>query len=62
MPVKESQELLPMSFYGLSKVTVERYLELYHEVYGLDYVVLRFANVYGEWQGDSGEGGVTQFV
>lgn len=58
LPVKESQELLPMSFYGLSKVTVERYLELYHEVYGLDYVVLRFANVYGERQGDSGEGGV----
>lgn len=58
LPVKESQELLPMSFYGLSKVTVERYLELYHEVYGLDYVILRFANVYGERQGDSGEGGV----
>ena len=58
LPVKESQELQPMSFYGLSKVTVERYLELYHEIYGLDYVVLRFANVYGERQGDSGEGGV----
>ena len=47
-----------MSFYGLSKVTVEQYLELYHRIFGLDYVVLRFANVYGERQGDGGEGGV----
>ena len=47
-----------MSFYGLSKVTAERYLELYHECFGLDYVILRFANVYGERQGDGGEGGV----
>ena len=58
LPVRESKPLLPMSFYGLSKVTVERYLDLYHQIFGLDYVVLRFANVYGERQGDGGEGGV----
>lgn len=58
LPVRETKELLPLSFYGLSKVTVERYLELYHKIFHLDYVVLRFANVYGERQGDGGEGGV----
>ena len=58
LPVKEVQPLAPLSFYGLTKVTVERYLALYHRLYGLDYVVLRFANVYGERQGDKGEGGV----
>ena len=58
LPVRESKELSPLSFYGLSKVTVENYLELYHSIYDLDYVVLRFANVYGERQGDGGEGGV----
>ena len=58
LPIKEAHKLAPMSFYGLSKVTAERYLELYHECFGLDYVVLRFANVYGERQGDGGEGGV----
>ncbi len=58
LPVKETKALAPMSFYGLSKVTVERYLEMYHKIFGLDYVVLRFANVYGERQGDGGEGGV----
>lgn len=58
LPIHESEELAPMSFYGLTKVTVEKYLQLYHDLYGLDYVALRFANVYGERQGDTGEGGV----
>ena len=39
-------------------MTVEKYLALYHLAYDLHYVVLRFANVYGERQGDGGEGGV----
>jgi UDP-glucose 4-epimerase len=58
LPVHEDDALQPMSFYGLTKVIGEHYLKLYHQLYGLDYVVLRFANVYGERQGDSGEGGV----
>ena len=58
LPIRENETLAPMSFYGLTKVTVEKYLQLYHDLYGLDYVALRFANVYGERQGDTGEGGV----
>ena len=58
LPIKEAHRLSPMSFYGLSKATAERYLELYHASFGIDYVVLRFSNVYGERQGDGGEGGV----
>ena len=58
LPILENSALAPMSFYGLSKVTAERYLALYREIFGIDYVVLRFANVYGERQGDGGEGGV----
>lgn len=58
LPIVESEPLAPMSFYGLSKVTVEHYLRLYQRAFGLGYVVLRFANVYGERQGDGGEGGV----
>ena len=58
LPLCEDLPLKPLSFYGLTKVTVEHYLALYHMLYGLDYVVLRFANVYGERQGDKGEGGV----
>ena len=31
---------------------------MYQALYGLPYVILRYANVYGERQGDRGEGGV----
>lgn len=58
LPITEDFPLHPMSFYGLTKLVVERYLNLYHHLYGLNYVVLRFANAYGERQGDKGEGGV----
>lgn len=58
LPVREAQPMLPLSFYGLSKLSVEKYLEMYEKLYGMEYVVLRFANVYGERQGDGGEGGV----
>lgn len=58
LPILESHALNPMSCYGLSKVTAEKYLALYSSLYGVNYVILRFANVYGERQGDGGEGGV----
>ena len=58
LPISETLPQTPLSFYGLTKKTAENYLDLYHLAYGLDYVVLRFANVYGERQGDGGEGGV----
>lgn len=58
LPVQETFPQIPLSFYGLTKMTVEKYLALYHLAFGIHYVVLRFANVYGERQGDGGEGGV----
>lgn len=58
LPIRENHLLQPMSFYGLSKLTEEKYLEMYHKIFGVNYVILRFANVYGERQGIKGEGGV----
>ncbi len=58
VPIAENAVLAPFSFYGLSKMTAENYLRLYHDTFGLEYVILRYANVYGERQGDAGEGGV----
>lgn len=58
LPVLETMALNPESFYGLTKVGVEKYLELYRKYHNVDYVICRFANVYGERQGDTGEGGV----
>lgn len=58
VPLKEEEPSMPMSFYGITKMTAEHYLRVYNELYGIDAIVLRFANVYGERQGNGGEGGV----
>ena len=58
LPLREADGGSIESFYGLSKATAEKYLALYQRCYGLEYVVFRYANVYGERQGDGGEGGV----
>lgn len=58
IPLKETEWLVPTSPYGITKMTTEHYLRVYHELYGMDATVFRFANVYGERQGEKGEGGV----
>jgi len=58
LPIAEDAALQPSSFYGLTKLTGEKYLELYSQIHGVDSVGFRYANVYGERQGDGGEGGV----
>lgn len=58
LPVDEAHPVDPLSGYGISKHTVERYLAMYGVLYGLDYTVLRYANVYGPRQDARGEGGV----
>ncbi len=58
VPITEDAPLSPTSFYGLTKITAEQYIKMYHDVFGLEYGILRYSNVYGERQGSSGEGGV----
>ncbi|MBX9957272.1 GDP-mannose 4,6-dehydratase [Peribacillus simplex] len=48
----------PISYYGLSKLTAESYIRLFHQLYGLPYTILRYGNVYGPRQTAKGEGGV----
>lgn len=58
IPTPESQPLKAVSPYGLNKVTIECYLEFYAQSYGLSYLALRYANVYGPGQNPAGEAGV----
>lgn len=58
LPVDIKHPTNPLSPYGLSKLTVEKYLALAKKIYGLDYTVLRYSNVYGPRQDALGEGGV----
>ena len=59
IPVREDHPINPICHYGISKHTVEHYLFLYRYLYNLDYVVLRYPNVYGPRQNPCGEAGVT---
>lgn len=59
IPVNEETQTRPISQYGCSKLAVERYLYLYNVQRGLDYVALRYPNVYGPRQDPHGEAGVT---
>ena len=58
LPITEQTPLQPMSFYGLSKLSAERYITMFARQSGISYVIFRYANVYGERQGNDGEGGV----
>lgn len=50
--------LLPISPYGISKLAGEFYLNFYFKTYGLNYLALRYANIYGPRQNPHGEAGV----
>jgi UDP-glucose 4-epimerase len=57
-PADEHHPIAPLSPYGISKFTVEKYLFFYHVQYKLNYTILRYANIYGPRQNPFGEAGV----
>jgi UDP-glucose 4-epimerase len=57
-PTPETAPKLPLSPYGVSKLTGELYLNYYRAIHGLPYVALRYGNVYGPRQDPHGEAGV----
>jgi UDP-glucose 4-epimerase len=57
-PADESHATNPCSPYGIAKLAVEKYLYYYKDVYGIRYIGLRYANVYGPRQNPQGEAGV----
>jgi UDP-glucose 4-epimerase len=63
VPVDESHPQNPICSYGITKLAIEKYLFLYHHLYGLSYVALRAANPYGPGQNPmSGQGIIPTFV
>ena len=57
-PCDETHQSRPLSPYGVSKLSTEMYLFFYKVQYGIDYVALRYSNVYGPRQDPHGEAGV----
>jgi len=58
LPATEACLLGPLDPYGASKLACEYYIATYRHNYGLEYCLLRYANVYGPRQDAEGEGGV----
>jgi UDP-glucose 4-epimerase len=57
-PADEEHPTRPLSPYGITKLTGEKYVQFYHHVYNLNFGILRYANVYGPRQNPKGEAGV----
>ena len=57
-PCDEKHPINPLSPFALSKHAAEEYLALYYHNYRLNYVTLRYGNVYGPRQDPQGEAGV----
>jgi len=63
IPIAEDHPTNPTSAYGISKLMIEKYLALYHLTKGLDYVIFRIANLYGERQNPhSVQGAIAVFL
>ncbi|MFZ0660032.1 MAG: NAD-dependent epimerase/dehydratase family protein [Candidatus Binataceae bacterium] len=57
-PADEEHPRRPVSPYGIAKLSTEGYLFYYRVQYGIDYLALRYGNVYGPRQDPHGEAGV----
>ena len=58
LPIKETAPVKPLSPYGASKQAFEAWLGVYQRTFGLDFTILRYANIYGPRQGVREEGAV----
>jgi UDP-glucose 4-epimerase len=58
VPTPEDAPPHPLSPYGASKLAAEAYLRTFHDLFGISYAALRYANVYGPRQDPHGEAGV----
>jgi len=58
LPASEDTPIEPLSPYGVAKYCAENYLNYFKRLYGVERVILRYANVYGPRQDQLGEAGV----
>ncbi|MBI5171443.1 MAG: NAD-dependent epimerase/dehydratase family protein [Candidatus Obscuribacter sp.] len=56
-PIQEDHPTEPICSYGISKLSIEKYLHLFQKLYGLEYVVARISNPYGELQNPNAKQG-----
>jgi UDP-glucose 4-epimerase len=61
--IDELHQTNPISSYGIVKLAIEKYLEIYRRLWKLEYTILRFSNPYGVYQNPlSGQGAIAAFI
>lgn len=63
LPVDEKHPTNPIVSYGITKLTIEKYLQMYESLHGIKAITLRVANPYGERQRiETAQGAVGVFL
>ena len=63
LPISERHPQDPINAYGVTKLAVEKYLQMFHHLYGLEYAILRPSVAYGPRQNPLGrQGAVAVFL
>ncbi|NVN97634.1 NAD-dependent epimerase/dehydratase family protein [Candidatus Nomurabacteria bacterium] len=63
LPISEDSPTDPECSYGITKLTIEKYLSLYNHLYGLDYTIVPPSNPYGSRQNPNGiQGAISVFL
>ncbi len=63
IPIPETHPTWPVSCFGVSRLSIEKYLHVYHCNHGLDYAIMRVGNAYGERQKTrSGQGVISVWM
>jgi nucleoside-diphosphate-sugar epimerase len=64
LPKRESMLPNPKSPYAVSKIAGEHYMRVFHHLYGIETVILRYFNVYGPFQDPTSEysGVISKFI
>ena len=63
LPIIEASPTDPVCSYGITKLTIEKYLALFNRLYGLDYTIVRPSNAYGIRQNPNGiQGAISVFL
>lgn len=55
-PISETELCLPISSHGVVKLTIENYIKLYQKQYGINYLILRISNPFGEFHTSNQQG------
>jgi UDP-glucose 4-epimerase len=63
LPIDEQHPTNPLVSYGITKLTIEKYLQMYESLHGIRAITLRVANPYGERQRiETAQGAVGVFL